>query len=79
MLFRSIYSPRGEKVGRVSHLRNREFLFVVSGDRAVGDRLAALGYAQSGLDGADAVVSAGAAAASGSESHETTPSPAPTA
>ena len=63
----------------MSHLRNREFLFVVSGDRAVGDRLAALGYAQSGLDGADAVVSAGAAAASGSESHETTPSPAPTA
>jgi adenine-specific DNA-methyltransferase len=25
-----IYSPRGEKVGRVSHLRNTEFLFVVA-------------------------------------------------
>ncbi len=27
-----IYNPRGEKVGRVSHLRNREFLYVVATD-----------------------------------------------
>lgn len=26
-----IYNPRGEKVGKVSHLRNRELLFIVSG------------------------------------------------
>src|SRR5262249_31389691 len=39
-----IYNPKGEKVGTVSHVRNREFLFVVSSDRAVGRRLAALGY-----------------------------------
>jgi adenine-specific DNA-methyltransferase len=25
-----IYNPRGEKVGRVSHLRNKEYLYVVS-------------------------------------------------
>lgn len=29
-----IYNPRGEKVGRVSHLRNREHLFLVGPDRA---------------------------------------------
>jgi hypothetical protein len=39
-----IYNPKGEKVGTVSHVRNREFLFVVSGERAVGRRLALLGY-----------------------------------
>jgi adenine-specific DNA-methyltransferase len=39
-----IYNPKGEKVGTVSHVRNREFLFVVSGDRAVGRRLAPLGF-----------------------------------
>ena len=37
MLFRSaqigIYSPNGKKVGRVSHLRNKEYLFVVSDRR----------------------------------------------
>ena len=27
-----IYNPQGEKVGKVSHLRNREFLYVVSRD-----------------------------------------------
>jgi adenine-specific DNA-methyltransferase len=27
-----IYSPQGAKVGKVSHLRNREFLYVVSRD-----------------------------------------------
>ena len=42
-----IYSPRGEKVGTVSHLRNREFLFVVSRDRAVGRALEPLGFADS--------------------------------
>jgi adenine-specific DNA-methyltransferase len=41
-----IYSPRGEKVGTVSHLRNREFLFVVSQDRTVGRRLGAQGFAR---------------------------------
>jgi adenine-specific DNA-methyltransferase len=30
-----IHNPRGEKVGRVSHLRNREHLFVVGPDRAL--------------------------------------------
>src|SRR5207249_7566620 len=29
-----IYNPRGERVGRVSHLRNQEHLFVVGPDRA---------------------------------------------
>jgi adenine-specific DNA-methyltransferase len=32
-----IYSPSGEKVGAVSHLRNKELLFVVGPDRAVVD------------------------------------------
>lgn len=35
-----IFNPRGEKVGKVSHLRNREMLFVVSPDRAAADRAA---------------------------------------
>jgi len=39
-----IYNPQGEKVGKVSHVRNREFLFVVSGDRAVGRSLGPLGF-----------------------------------
>ena len=30
-----IYSPKGLKVGRVSHLRNREHLFLVGPDRAL--------------------------------------------
>jgi adenine-specific DNA-methyltransferase len=25
-----IYNPRGEKVGRVSHLRNKELLYIVT-------------------------------------------------
>lgn len=29
-----IYNPNGKKVGRVSHLRNKEYLFVVSQERA---------------------------------------------
>ncbi len=35
-----IFNPRGEKVGRVSHLRNKEYLFVVGLDGArLPDRL----------------------------------------
>jgi adenine-specific DNA-methyltransferase len=33
-----IHNPRGEKVGKVSHLRNTEFLFVVSRDRLAAAR-----------------------------------------
>ncbi len=40
-----IHNPRGEKVGRVSHLRNKEYLYVV-GPRELPS-LAALGLAQS--------------------------------
>jgi adenine-specific DNA-methyltransferase len=36
-----IYNPSGEKVGRVSHLRNREYLFAVSPDRAAVERVRA--------------------------------------
>jgi adenine-specific DNA-methyltransferase len=39
-----IYNPAGEKVGKVSHVRNREFLFVASPDRGAGARLAAQGF-----------------------------------
>lgn len=35
-----IYNPSGEKVGKVSHLRNREMLFIVSPDEARADRAA---------------------------------------
>jgi adenine-specific DNA-methyltransferase len=35
-----IYSPRGAKVGRVSHLRNREHLFLVGPDRALVESVA---------------------------------------
>ncbi|MBN1773258.1 MAG: DNA adenine methylase [Deltaproteobacteria bacterium] len=48
-----IYNPRGEKVGRVSHLRNREHLFLVGPDRAAlrraRDAAAAPDAAQLGL------------------------------
>src|SRR5215510_15185303 len=37
-----IYNPDGEKVGKVSHLRNREYLFVVSRDD-LSERLRAAG------------------------------------
>lgn len=37
-----IYNPAGEKVGRVSHLRNVEFVFVVSDDRAALERVRAI-------------------------------------
>ena len=32
-----IYNPQGEKVGKVSHLRNKEYLYIVSGDSTVAD------------------------------------------
>jgi adenine-specific DNA-methyltransferase len=35
-----IYNPSGEKVGTVGHLTNKEFLFLVSADRAAVDRVA---------------------------------------
>jgi adenine-specific DNA-methyltransferase len=35
-----IYNPRGEKVGRVSHLRNKELLFLVGPERAALRRAA---------------------------------------
>jgi adenine-specific DNA-methyltransferase len=46
-----IYNPRGEKVGRVSHLRNREVLFVAGPDEAVVERAAVAvgGRATSGV------------------------------
>ena len=36
-----IHNPRGEKVGRVSHLRNREFLFVAGPTAALAGLRAA--------------------------------------
>lgn len=39
-----IHNLRGEKVGAVSHLRNREFLFVATDDEVAATRLRALGY-----------------------------------
>lgn len=35
-----IYNPRGERVGKISHLRNKEMLFLVSPDRAAVERAA---------------------------------------
>jgi adenine-specific DNA-methyltransferase len=35
-----IFNPRGEKVGKVSHLRNREMLFIVSPDANAAERAA---------------------------------------
>lgn len=34
-----IYNPSGDKVGAVSHLRNKEYLYVVSKDASVGERV----------------------------------------
>ena len=34
-----IHNPKGEKVGKVSHLRNKELLFVVSPEREVVGRV----------------------------------------
>jgi adenine-specific DNA-methyltransferase len=39
-----IHNPQGVKVGTVSHLRNREFLFVATPDRGAAGRLCRLGY-----------------------------------
>ncbi len=49
-----IYTPRGQKVGRVSHLRNKEFLYLVSEDAETVERLASevgKGTAQTALFG----------------------------
>ncbi len=43
-----IYNPAGEKVGKISHTKNREHLFVATEDRAVHEALAPLAAA-SGL------------------------------
>ena len=51
-----IYNPRGERVGRVGHLRNQEHLFVVGPDRA---RIAAV---------VQAAIASGAKCASGAAS-----------
>jgi len=60
-----IYNPRGERVGRVSHLRNHEHLFVVGPDRA---RVAAVTQAaaargQNGAAGAASTLAASRPAA----------------
>jgi adenine-specific DNA-methyltransferase len=34
-----IYNPQGEKVGRVSHLRNTEYVFVVTDDEWSAERV----------------------------------------
>lgn len=39
-----IHNSRGEKVGTISHLSNKEFLFVATADRGAADRLLSLGY-----------------------------------
>ncbi len=36
-----IHNPAGERVGKISHLRNREFLYLVAEDRAVVERVGA--------------------------------------
>ena len=36
-----IYNPKGEKVGRISHLENKEYLYVVARDD-LGDGLVPL-------------------------------------
>ena len=56
-----IYNPRGQRVGRVSHLRNQEHLFVVGPDRA---RIAAVIQAVAASGSSAAVGAASAVAAS---------------
>jgi len=41
-----IHNPRGEKVGQVSHTRNKEMLFVATKYKAVADALEATGAEQ---------------------------------
>ena len=43
-----IYSPSGQKVGQVSHLRNREHLLLVGPDRSLVEAIAA-GYQEAGV------------------------------
>jgi adenine-specific DNA-methyltransferase len=45
-----IFNPQGEKVGQVSHLRNREMLFVVSRDRDRAERAAEMAERALGCD-----------------------------
>jgi adenine-specific DNA-methyltransferase len=47
-----IYNPSGEKVGKISHLRNKEYLFIVSNTRSMAERaaLAAQGDTAAQLD-----------------------------
>jgi adenine-specific DNA-methyltransferase len=56
-----IYNPRGERVGRVSHLRNQEHLFVVGPDKA---RIAAVIQAAAASGASAAAGAASAVAAS---------------
>jgi len=60
-----IYNPRGERVGRVGHLRNHEHLFVVGPDRARIDAVihAAATNGASGASGAASAVAASRPAA----------------
>jgi adenine-specific DNA-methyltransferase len=60
-----IYNPRGERVGRVSHLRNQEHLFVAGPDRARIDAViqAAIASGASGAAGAASAVAASRPAA----------------
>jgi adenine-specific DNA-methyltransferase len=60
-----IYNPRGERVGRVSHLRNQEHLFVVGPDRARIDAVihAAAASGSRGAVGAASTVAASRPAA----------------
>jgi adenine-specific DNA-methyltransferase len=37
-----IYNPSGEKVGRVSHLRNKEVLFIVGPEESLVEEAASL-------------------------------------
>jgi adenine-specific DNA-methyltransferase len=68
-----IYNPSGEKVGAVSHLRNRECLFLAGPDRGLVERLAREahtgGAVRAGARASTAVVSK-AAASSGSRGAE---------
>ena len=48
-----IYNPHGKKVGKVSHLRNKEYLYVVS-NRPLASALQGLRASQQGLFGAAA-------------------------
>jgi adenine-specific DNA-methyltransferase len=56
-----IYNPRGERVGRISHLRNHELVFVVGPDRA---RIEAAIHAAAAIGAKGAAGAASAVAAS---------------